>query len=142
MMLLKYFTQPSYGTTWFGIIYSKPPAQMQWFCLILSRRNRMERTINDVKTDLLGLDYITLELPKPLALRAKEVAKQTGQHLEEMLVEWIDRLATDPPIEYRPDDQILALCDLQMNVAQQDELSDLLARNKEGLLAKKKKMSD
>jgi hypothetical protein len=33
-----------------------------------------------------------------------------------------------------PDDQVLALCDLQMEAVQQEELSDLLAGHREGHL--------
>ncbi|MBI1876808.1 MAG: hypothetical protein HYR94_00970 [Chloroflexi bacterium] len=79
-------------------------------------------------------EIVTLELPEPLALRAKEAAARTHRRLEEVLVEWLDRAAAEPPIESLPDDQILVLCDLQMEVEQQNELNDLLARNREGQL--------
>jgi hypothetical protein len=37
-------------------------------------------------------------------------------------------------VELLPDDQLLALCDGQWEHPRQEELSDLLARNREGLL--------
>lgn len=80
-------------------------------------------------------EIVTLELPEELALRAKEVAVYTHRRLEEVLMEWIDRAAIELPVESLPDDQVLALCDMQMDVEQQDELSYLLTRNREGLLS-------
>lgn len=77
---------------------------------------------------------ITLELPEDLALRVRDIATRTQRRLEDVLIEWIDHAATDPPLELLSDNQILALCDLQMDVEQQDELGDLLARNREGSL--------
>jgi len=51
--------------------------------------------------------------------------------MEDVLLEWMDRAAANPPIESLPDEQVLSLCKLQLNPAQQSELSDLLARNRE-----------
>ncbi len=79
-------------------------------------------------------EIVTLELPEHLALRAREMAARTQRRLEEVLVEWLDQAASEPPLESLPDDQILALCDLQMEAEQQEELDDLLARNRESQL--------
>ena len=43
-------------------------------------------------------------------------------------------LLPEPPVDALPDDQVLALCDIQMDPVQQEELSELLARNREGEL--------
>ena len=77
---------------------------------------------------------IILELPEELALRAKEVASRTQRRVEEVLVDWLHQAVADPPIEALSDDQILALCDLQMDPEENEKLSDFLARNQEGLL--------
>src|SRR5712692_1813888 len=79
-------------------------------------------------------EIVTLELPEKLALRAKEVATRTHRRLEDVLVEWIDRAADEPPVESLTDEQVLALCELQMDTEQQEQLSDLLAANRENLL--------
>jgi hypothetical protein len=76
-------------------------------------------------------EIITLELPDPLVQQVREIAALTHRRLEDVLVEWIDRAATDLPIEELPDDQVLALCDRQMTTEQQTLLSDLLAQNQE-----------
>jgi hypothetical protein len=79
-------------------------------------------------------ERVTVELPEELAQRARAVAAQTRRRFEDVLVEWIDRAGSEPAVELLPDDEVLALCDAQMEVAQQQELSDFLARNREGLL--------
>jgi hypothetical protein len=43
-----------------------------------------------------------------------------------MLIEWIDRTINEIPIEALPDEQVLALCNLQMNGQQQRVFSDAL----------------
>lgn len=79
-------------------------------------------------------EIITLELPEALAQQAKEIAALTHRRVEEVLIEWLDRASADLPLESLSDEQILVLCDLQMQPNQQDQLSDLLARNQEGSL--------
>jgi hypothetical protein len=79
-------------------------------------------------------ETVTLQIPEEITLRAREMAARTRRRVEEVLVEWLDRAAVEPPVDSLPDDQILALCDLQMDAEQQAELSDLLARNREGQL--------
>jgi hypothetical protein len=79
-------------------------------------------------------ETVTIELPEQVVRSAKLVADQTHRRLEEVLVEWLDRVASDLPVEMLPDDQILALCDLQMPGDQQEQLNDLLIHNREGKL--------
>ncbi len=79
-------------------------------------------------------ELIALEFPEPLAKKVKEIAALNRQGIEEMLIEWIDRTINDIPIEALPDEQVLALCNLQMSGQQQKVFSDLQARNSEGLL--------
>ena len=79
-------------------------------------------------------EIVTLELPDVLAQSARSVAAQTHRRIEDVLVEWLDRAATDVPVESLPDDQVLALCGLQLSDTQQAALSELLARQREGML--------
>ncbi|MBE8995887.1 hypothetical protein IQ234_16695 [Microcystis aeruginosa LEGE 91341] len=79
-------------------------------------------------------ETVTLELPEALAEQAKQIAALTHRRLEEMLVEWIDYAISELSIESLPDNQILALCDLQMEAEQQELFSSLLAQNQEGEL--------
>jgi hypothetical protein len=64
----------------------------------------------------------------------KEIAALNRQGIEEMLIEWIDRTINEIPIDTLPDEQVLALCNLQMGEQQQKIFSNLQARNSEGLL--------
>jgi hypothetical protein len=79
-------------------------------------------------------EIVTLEIPDALASQARQVAASTHRRLEEVLVEWIDRVAAEVPVEALPDEQVLALSNLQMDISENEELSDLLSRQREGLL--------
>ena len=77
-------------------------------------------------------ETVTLEIPDALAQNAYDIATQTHRRLEDVLVGWLARAATELPVEQLPDDQVLALRDMQMENSQQAELSELLARQREG----------
>jgi hypothetical protein len=79
-------------------------------------------------------EKVTLDLPEDLATRARMFAAQVHRPFEEVLVEWIARAANEPAVESLPDAEVLALADSQMEEREQEELSDLLAGNEEGLL--------
>ena len=79
-------------------------------------------------------ETVTLEIPDALAQNARDIAAQTHRRVEDVLVEWLARAATDLPVEQLPDDQVLTLRDMEMDDAQQAELSELLARQREGVL--------
>jgi dsDNA-binding SOS-regulon protein len=49
-------------------------------------------------------------------------------------VDWIDQAAAEVPVECLSDEEILGLCDIQLADQDQEELSCLLARNREGQL--------
>lgn len=77
---------------------------------------------------------VTLDLPPDLAQRAAAVARQTHRQVEDVLLEWLGRAASDVPIESLPDDQVLALANREMSNSEQRELSALLTRQREGKL--------
>lgn len=77
---------------------------------------------------------ITLQLPEALAQQAREIAALTHRQLEDVLLEWINYAVAELPVESLPDEQVLALCDLQMEPQQQETLSELLEGNREGEL--------
>ena len=79
-------------------------------------------------------EIVTLELPKHVVRSARSVAERTHRRVEEVLVDWIDQAATEVPIDCLSDEEILGLCDMQMADEDQNELSYLLARNREGQL--------
>ena len=80
-------------------------------------------------------EMVTLEIPEETARQARVVAALTHRRLEDVLTEWIGHAVVEPPVESLPDDQVLALCDMQMEAEQQDELSDLLVGHREGTLS-------
>ncbi|RRR68687.1 MAG: hypothetical protein EI684_17260 [Candidatus Viridilinea halotolerans] len=79
-------------------------------------------------------ETITLHLPDRLAASARAVATQTERHLEDVLLEWLDRAATEVPLELLPDAHVLAIRDYEMAHDQQEQLSQLLVRQREGML--------
>ena len=79
-------------------------------------------------------ETITLELPDTVMQSAKAIASQTHRRVEDVLIAWIDQAAADVPIDALPDDQVLALRDAQMGSAEQEELGQLLAGQREGTL--------
>jgi hypothetical protein len=79
-------------------------------------------------------EWITLELPAELVRQARELAAATNRALEDAVADWIGRAVADPPVESLPDAHLLALCDSRLSDTEQDELSELLARNRENEL--------
>jgi hypothetical protein len=79
-------------------------------------------------------EMVTIRVSERVARSAAHLAAQTDQRIEDVLAEWLDQAALEPPIELLSDDEVLALCDLQMDVAEQAELSRLLSENREGTL--------
>jgi predicted transcriptional regulator len=77
-------------------------------------------------------ESVTVQLPDELARQMRAVANRTRRPLEEVLLEWLRRAAADTPVDALPDEQVLALTDMQMDEREQDELSALLARQREG----------
>jgi hypothetical protein len=54
--------------------------------------------------------------------------------MQEVLADWLLRGADEPPVELLSDEEVLEIADMQLPEAQQQELSDLLAGNREGEL--------
>ncbi len=77
-------------------------------------------------------EIVTLELPEHVIRSARAVVATTHRRVEDVLVDWIDRAAAEVPVEVLSDEEILALCDMQMAHEDQEELSRLLAHNREG----------
>lgn len=80
-------------------------------------------------------EVVTLELPDALVRSARTIAERSNRRVEDVLVEWLDRSASEVPVELLPDDQVLLLCSLELKESDQQALSDLLAQQREGTLA-------
>lgn len=79
-------------------------------------------------------ERVTLDLPPELVERVRLVAARTQRRVEDVLVDWIWQGGIEPDVESLPENELLALCDREMEAERQEELSDLLERNREGLL--------
>ena len=76
-------------------------------------------------------EMVTLELPDDLADRAKAVAGAKNCRVEDAVLDWLRRGATEPEVSALDEAQLLNACQLQMADAEQAELSSLLARQRE-----------
>lgn len=77
---------------------------------------------------------VTLDLPHDLAERAEALAKESHRRVEDVLLEWLDRVAKETPIEALSDDEVLTLSTLEMTDEEQERLSELLAAQRENQL--------
>lgn len=79
-------------------------------------------------------ETVTLEIPADLASQARATAAATNRRFEDVVAEWLGRGATEISIESMPDQEVIALCDITLSPASQDELSELLFLNRETAL--------
>jgi hypothetical protein len=100
----------------------------------LIRKKQSWRAFGLTDRNMSMSEIVTLELPEHVVRSAQAVASRTHRRVEEVLVDWIDQAAAEVPVECLSDEEILRLCDMQMADEDQNELSYLLARNREGQL--------
>ena len=79
-------------------------------------------------------EQITLQIPDRVVRQAAYKASQNQRRVEEILTEWLERAIIELPVEELPDEEVLALTELQLTPRQQATLSELLARNREDKL--------
>jgi hypothetical protein len=72
-----------------------------------------------------------LNVPEHIVERAQEVAAYNERKVEDILLDWLQHAAEEVPVDTLPDDQVLALAELQMDAEQDRELSELLAQQRE-----------
>ncbi len=86
-------------------------------------------------------ETVTLEVPDDLARRVRALASATHRRFEDVVLDWLRRAVEEPPVEALPDGELLALCDATLEPDDQEALSLLLARNREGTLSAPEKAS-
>lgn len=72
--------------------------------------------------------------PDDVAQQAHAMASATQRRVEDAAVEWIRNAVRELPVTALPDERVLELCDANLSEADQAELSELLARQREGIL--------
>ncbi len=77
---------------------------------------------------------ITLNIPEATVRQAEVIAATTQRRVEDVLADWLDRAANEIPVDQLPDAEVRQLAAMQLSAAQQDELSDLLDRQRENTL--------
>lgn len=79
-------------------------------------------------------EVVTLEIPEHAARYARAIAAKTNRRFEDVLSEWIDQSAAEVPVESLADSDVLRLADVELSAVEQNELSALLALNRESEL--------
>jgi hypothetical protein len=79
-------------------------------------------------------EQITIEVSEQVARRAESVARITHQRVEDLLADLLERAVNELPVDLLPDQDVLALAAMTFDGDRQEELSALLARNREGAL--------
>ena len=79
-------------------------------------------------------EQITLQVSDLVVKQAAQIAARTQRRVEEVLESWLEWASTEMPVEALSDKEVLALTELQLTDEQQTVLSDLLAKNQDGIL--------
>ena len=79
-------------------------------------------------------EQVTVRLSDRVLRSAAHVAAQSQRHIEDVLADWLDQVVTELPVDELPDQEVLALAELQLAPEQQAALSELLMQNREGAL--------
>src|SRR5690349_20716411 len=79
-------------------------------------------------------EQITIQISERAIQQAAQIAASTHQSVEKVLSGLIESYIEDLPVESLSDDAVLALSEARMLDEQDAELSDLLARQREGQL--------
>lgn len=77
---------------------------------------------------------VTLDLPEPFVERASAAAAFSNRRLEDVVLEWIGEIADERPVESLTDAEVVAVANSRLPAAEADQLSDLLADQRESRL--------
>jgi hypothetical protein len=80
-------------------------------------------------------ESLIVDLPDDIAQQARALACATNRRLEDVVLDWIRQAIAEPEVESLSDEDVLRLCDLTLDDARQEELSDLLAMVRQDGLA-------
>jgi hypothetical protein len=76
-----------------------------------------------------------LQIPEKIEREARAEALRSQRRIEDVLQEWLERYTDELPIDLLADERVLELSEMQLPDHQQDELSELLALNRENQLS-------
>ena len=89
-------------------------------------------TVRDTQPSMS--EQITIAVSEQVARRAEVLARIRHQRVEDVLADLLERAVEELPVDLLPDEDVLALAEMTLEGDQQEELSDLLVRNREGTL--------
>lgn len=77
---------------------------------------------------------VTIQVSEQVMRQATRIAFNTEQSVENVLSDLLESSVSEPPVQFLPDNEVLALTALNFSPKEQESFSDLLYRNREGLL--------
>jgi hypothetical protein len=80
------------------------------------------------------MPQVVISVRDEILRTAAHAAEESQRRVEEVLADWLERAITEMPVETFSDEEILALTEQQLKSEDQDALSDLLVRSREGQL--------
>lgn len=82
---------------------------------------------------------ITIEVSEQVLQHASQIAELNQQRVEDVLSTWLETVVNEKPVEELSDDELLALTELKLTDKEQESLSNLLERNREGSIEEEEK---
>lgn len=76
-----------------------------------------------------------LQIPEKIEREARAEAIRSQRRIEDVLQEWLERYTDELPVDLLADERVLELSEMRLSEHQQDELSELLAFNRENQLS-------
>ncbi len=80
------------------------------------------------------MPQVVISVRDEILRTAAHAAEESQRRVEEVLADWLERAITEMPVETLSDEEIRALTERQLKPEDQDALSDLLIRSREGML--------
>ncbi|MGE0127108.1 MAG: hypothetical protein AB7U82_03295 [Blastocatellales bacterium] len=77
---------------------------------------------------------ITIQVSEQVMRQATQIAFNTKQSVENVLSDLLESSVSEAPVQALSDNEVLALTKLNFSSKEQESFSDLLYRNREGLL--------
>jgi antitoxin component of RelBE/YafQ-DinJ toxin-antitoxin module len=79
-------------------------------------------------------ELLTIKVSDQVARFASQVARQRDMPVEDVMSDLLESTVNDIPVECLSDDEVLALSEMKFSDEQDETLSELLARQREGQL--------
>lgn len=77
-------------------------------------------------------ELVTISVSEQVAIFASKMAARKRQPIEKVLSDLLESAVNETPVESLPDEDVIALSEMKLSEEQDEMLSDLLVRQREG----------